>query len=195
MYTTKKWILRIVFSVTLTYLCYIVLSNTLVWQILSLSATSRPFLEYWALNVAPDVLGLKSPSVIYYFSLSTIARALVRSILSTMTFEVSLRKAVLLKSLIWFVKVWMNMKSYYDFIFFSTVRSLFKEFMCVCVIQKLDDLKIYLEICQTKKIAEILRKIKNSSKICQHRKIGVGQISEVFMLFFFLILTWQMSLP
>lgn len=164
MYTTKKWVLRIVFSVTLTYLCYIVLSHTLVWQILSLSAASRPFLEYWALDIALDVLGLKSPSVIYYFSLSTVGRALVRSILSTMTFEVSLRKALLLKSLIWFVKVWMSMKSYCDFIFFSTVRSSFKEFKCV--IQKLDDLKIYLEIRQTKKIAEILRKIKNSSKIC-----------------------------
>ena len=193
MYTTKKWVLRIVFSVTLTYLCYIVLSNTLVWQILSLSGASRPFLEYWALNVAPDVLGLKSPSVIYYFSLSTVARALVLSVLSTMTFEVSLRKAVLLKSLIWFVKVWMNMKSYYDFIFFITVRSSFKEFKCV--IQKLDDLKIYLEICQTKKLAEILQKIKNSSKIWKTQKNRSLSNFKSIYVFFFLILTWHMSLP
>ena len=128
-------------------------------------------------------MGLKSPSVIYYFSLSTVARALVRSALWTMTFEVSLRKAVLLKSLIWFVKVWMNMKSYYDFIFFITVHSSFKEFKCV--IQKLDDLKIYLEICQTKKLAEILQKIKNSSKIWKTQKNrSLSNFKSIYVFFF-----------
>ena len=40
-------------------------------------------------------------------------------------------------------------------LFFSTVCSSFKGFKCV--IQKLEDPKQYLEICQTHKIAEILR--------------------------------------
>ena len=38
-----------------------------------------------------------------------------------------------------FVKVWINMKNYYYFMFFSTVCSSFKGFKCV--IQKLEDPK------------------------------------------------------
>ena len=45
-----------------------------------------------------------------------------------------------------FVKVRINIKSYNDFMFFSTVCSSFKGFKCV--IQKLEEQK-NLEICQT----------------------------------------------
>ena len=37
MQTAKKWVLRISFSVTISYLHYIILPHTLVWQTLSLT--------------------------------------------------------------------------------------------------------------------------------------------------------------
>ena len=48
-----------------------------------------------------------------------------------------------------FVKVLIDMKSYYDFMFSSAVCSSFKGFNCV--IQKLEDPEKLLEICQTQK--------------------------------------------
>ena len=47
------------------------------------------------------------------------------------------------------VKVRINMKSYYDFMFFSTVCSSFKGFKCV--IQKLEDPKIAGNLLDQKK--------------------------------------------
>ena len=58
-------------------------------------------------------------------------------------------------------------------LFFSAVCSSFTGF-----IQKLEDPKKSLEICQTQKIAEICETQKNSKKFCQPRKIGFGQISN-----------------
>ena len=40
---------------------------------------------------------------------------------SNMTYEISLGQAVLLRELILFFKIWINMKSYYDFMVFSTL--------------------------------------------------------------------------
>ena len=59
------------------------------------------------------------------------------------------------------------MKSYFDFMFFSTVCFSLKRFKCV--ILKLEDPKNLRKICETPK---------NSSKICQLRKIGFDQISN-----------------
>ena len=59
------------------------------------------------------------------------------------------------------------MKSYYDFMFFSTVCSSFKGFKCV--IQKLED---------PNKMAGNLSDPKNSGNFAKPRKIGFGQISN-----------------
>ena len=54
-----------------------------------------------------------------------------------------------------FVEVRINMKSYYDFMFFSTVCSSCKGFKCVT--QKLEDPKNSWKFVRPKKIAEILQ--------------------------------------
>ena len=60
-----------------------------------------------------------------------------------------------------FLEVRINMKRYYDFMFFSTVCSSCKGFKCVT--QKLGDPKKWLEICQTQK---------NSRNFAKPRKIA-----------------------
>ena len=67
-----------------------------------------------------------------------------------MTCRISLREAVTLRRLVLFVKVWINMKSYYDFVFFSTVCFSFKRFHSSGWF-KIVRPKKYLEICQTPK--------------------------------------------
>ena len=51
-----------------------------------------------------------------------------------------------------FVKVWINMKSYYYFMFFSTACSSFKGFKCA--IQKLEDPKNSENFAKPRKIAK-----------------------------------------
>ena len=59
-----------------------------------------------------------------------------------------------------FVKVRINMKSYYDFMFFSTVCSSCKGFKCVT--QKLEDQKNSWKFVRPQKIVEILKNPENS---------------------------------
>ena len=69
----KKWALRIHFSVTISYLYYI-LPHTLVWQTVKLSAASPLDLGYSSFNIASVVLGLKLPSVTDCCSFFTVLR-------------------------------------------------------------------------------------------------------------------------
>ena len=68
------------------------------------------------------------------------------------------------------------MKSYYDFMFFSTVCSSFKRFKCV--IQKLEGSKTNGNLSDPKNSGSFAKPPRNSSKICQPRKIEFGQISN-----------------
>ena len=56
-----------------------------------------------------------------YYSLFTLVKVFFSLASSTMTYEISLGQAVLLRELILFFKILINMKSYYDFMVFSTL--------------------------------------------------------------------------
>ena len=105
---------------------------------------------------------MKLYSVTGYCWIFTVVRVLFSLVLSTVTYEVSLWKVikvqwkvqvkskVQLRTLMFFGKVWINMKSCYDFMFFITVCYSFIGFKCV--LQKFkDQKKKWLEICQTLK--------------------------------------------
>ena len=74
-----------------------------------------------------------------------------------MTYEISLGQAVLLRELILLLKVWTNIKSYYDFMVFSTLCFHSKDSSVLqknCEIPPPHPAKKKLEISQTQKSSE-----------------------------------------
>ena len=141
-------LLRNNLSVTISYLYNIMLSHTLVWHTVSLSAALWLDLIYSSFNIASVVLGLNYPLllVIVHFLL---LKMFFQFSFINYDFEISFKKALPLKRLKLFVKVWVNMKSYYDLLFFSVVCSSFKGFKWT--IPKLKDSQKIAGICQTPK--------------------------------------------
>ena len=71
----------------------------------------------------------------------------------------------------------IDMKSHYDFTFFSTMCSSFQGFKYL--IKKLENPQKQQEIYQTQKNGgSFVKPKKNSSKVCLHRKIDFGQMSN-----------------
>ena len=99
------------------------------------------------------------PSVTGYCSLFTVIRLLLSFFLSTMIYDMSLREGLPLLRLMFSVKVWINMKSYYRFMIFNTVCSSFKGFQCV--VQK------YVYPKNSEKLAKLIKiaqKFSNTEK-------------------------------
>ena len=123
---------------------------------------------------------MKLPSVTGCYSFFTVVSLFFSLALSTMTFEVSLRKTVPLRMrLMLFAKVWIYMKSYYDFLFFRIV--LFIQRIQVCDSQKRPQNpktpKKFINSSKPQNTQNLWKPKRTAQKFAKPKKIGFGQIS------------------